>query len=55
MQNELQLAMPLLPQEVQQQGVYVREVIQQLPDGCRCYQHQRHHDAGGYLDYVAPT
>ncbi len=44
-QNKLQLAMPLLPQEVQQQGV----IIQQLPDGCRRYQHRWHHDAGGYL------
>ena len=35
-QNKLQLAMPLLPQEVQQQG-------------CRRDQHQRHHDAGGYF------
>ncbi|XNM58506.1 efflux RND transporter permease subunit [Escherichia coli] len=33
-QNKLQLAMPLLPQEVHEQGVSVR-IIQQLPDGCR--------------------
>ncbi len=33
-QNKLQLAMPLLPQEVQQQGISRREIEQQLPDGC---------------------
>ncbi len=32
-QNKLQLAMPLLPQEVQQQGVSVTKAQQQLPDG----------------------
>jgi hypothetical protein len=34
-QNKLQLAMPLLPQEVQQQGVQVSQVGAQLPDGDR--------------------
>ncbi len=33
-QNKLALATPLLPQEVQQQGISV-ESVQQLPDGCR--------------------
>ena len=29
--------------------ISVEKGLQQLPDGCRRYQHQRHHDAGGYL------
>lgn len=36
-QNKLQLAMPLLPQEVQQQGVSVEKSSSSLPDGCRFY------------------
>ena len=34
-QNKLQLAMPLLPQDVQQQGITRDEVLVELPDGAR--------------------
>ncbi len=36
-QNKLQLAMPLLPQEVQQQGISVDKSSSSLLDGCRFY------------------